>query len=120
MRLLARRTIPCIGDFEIAVADAKVGIAILRQRCRAINGWRARMQIDHVGVERSVHHLPALAGIEPIPATRHDIRALLDAAASIRKLVRLHKFSSACACVVTSRAAGAAIMAMKPRIMPLW
>jgi len=37
------------------------------------------MQINHVGVERSVHHLPALAGIEAIPAACKDIRALFDA-----------------------------------------
>lgn len=77
--LLARRAAARIGNFEITVADAKIGIAVLRQRRGAINGRRARVQINHIGVERPVHHLPALAGIEVVPAARDDICALFDA-----------------------------------------
>ena len=69
-RLLADRTAARIADLEIAVADAEFGIAVLRQRRRAIDRRRARMQIDHVGIERAVHHLPALPGIDAEPAAR--------------------------------------------------
>ena len=34
------------------------------------------MHIDHVGIERAVHHLPALPGIDAEPAAGRDIGAL--------------------------------------------
>lgn len=46
-------------------------------------------------------------------------RFSMPAAASMRKLVRLHNVSSARACVAASTAIGAAIKAMKPRIMSI-
>ena len=54
-------------------------MAVLRQRRGAIDRRRARVHIDHVGIERAVDHLPALAGIGAKPAARRDGGALLDA-----------------------------------------
>ncbi len=37
------------------------------------------MHVDHIGVERSIEHLAALAGIEAEPATCFDIGAFFEA-----------------------------------------
>ena len=79
MRLLADRTTARIGDLETAVANAEIGIAPLRQRRGAVNRRRARIHIDHVGIERAVEHLPALAGLDAEPAAGRDIGALFQA-----------------------------------------
>ena len=75
-RLLGDRAAARIGDLEVAVADAQFGVARLRHGRAAVDGRRARMHIDHVGVERAVHHLAAGAGIDAEPAAGRDIGAL--------------------------------------------
>src|SRR5450631_454953 len=74
-RLLADRTAARIGDLEIAVADAQLGMSGLRHRRAAVDRRRARMHIDHVDVERAVHDLAAGAGIDAEPAAGRDIGA---------------------------------------------
>lgn len=37
------------------------------------------MHVDHVGIERTLEHLSAFAGIEAEPAARGDIGALFEA-----------------------------------------
>ena len=70
------RTPPGVRDLKITVAYAEVGLSVLWPRRAAVDRRRSRMQIDHLGVKRSVHHLSALAGIKAKPSSGGDIRAL--------------------------------------------
>ena len=54
-------------------------MAALRHRGAAIDRRRARVHINQVGIERAVHHLTALPGIDAEPAARRHIGAFLQA-----------------------------------------
>ena len=63
-------------DHEIALRDAQVRMPALRQRRRAVDRVRPRMQKDALGFERALDHRTALAGIDAEPAAGRE-RALV-------------------------------------------
>ena len=62
-----------VGNVEIAILYAEISLAVERQRRAAVDRWGARVNVNHVDVQRSVERLPALARIKPEPATCPDI-----------------------------------------------
>jgi len=88
---LSRAAVASLGrrDDEIAVRDAEIGMAGLRQRRGAIGGVGAGVDVDLLGLRGALHHAFALAGLDAEPAARRRRAFFLQAEREIEHVARL-------------------------------